>query len=70
MMNTNSNIGQTYMNNTNTLHRKNRNKLMITNYNTNKNMNLIRVIGIHKKSDYDKKLNSGTFIGEIIKNEI
>ena len=36
----------------------------------NKNMNLIKVIGIHKKSDHDKKLNSGTFIGEIIKNEI
>ena len=52
MMNTNSNIGQTYMNNTNTLHRKNRNKLMSTNYNTNKNMNMINVLNNNIKINH------------------
>ena len=33
------------------------------------NMNLKQVIGIHKDADYSKKLNGGTFIGEIF-NEI
>ena len=32
-------------------------------------MNLKQVIGIHKEADYSKKLNGGTFIGEIF-NEI
>ena len=31
----------------------------------NNNMNLVQVIGIHKEADYSKKLNLGTFIGEI-----
>ena len=35
----------------------------------NNNINLIQVIGIHKNSDDKKKLNGGTFIGEIF-NEI
>ena len=35
----------------------------------NSNINLIRVIGIHKKANYIKNLNSGTFIGEIFKND-
>ena len=52
MMNTNSNIGQIYMNNTNTLHRKNRNKLMSTNYNTNKNMNMINVLNNNIKINH------------------
>ena len=52
MMNTNSNIGQTYMNNTNILHRKNRNKLMSTNYNTNKNMNMINVLNNNIKINH------------------
>ena len=52
MMNTNSNIGQTYMNNTNTLHRKNRNKLMSTNYNTNKNMNMINILNNNIKINH------------------
>ena len=33
----------------------------------NNNINLVQVIGIHKNADYSKKLNGGTFIGEIIK---
>ena len=33
-----------------------------------KNINSIQVIGIHKKADYDKNLNSDTFIGEIFNN--
>ena len=32
----------------------------------NNNINLIQVIGIHKNSDIETKLNGGTFIGEII----
>ena len=39
----------------------------------NNNLNSLQVIGIHKYADYSKKLNCGTFIGEIInelKNEI
>ena len=35
----------------------------------NNNINLIRVIGIHKSANYIKKVNSGTFIGEIFKDE-
>ena len=35
----------------------------------NSNINLIRVIGIHKNANYIKNLNSGTFIGEIFKND-
>ena len=35
-----------------------------------KNINLIQVIGIHKLADYRKKLNIGTFIGEIFNDEI
>ena len=35
----------------------------------NDNINLIKVIGIHKNGDKNKKVNGGTFIGEII-NEI
>ena len=35
----------------------------------NDNINLIKVIGIHKNGDLEKKINGGTFIGEII-NEI
>ena len=35
----------------------------------NNNINLVQVIGIHKNADYNKKLNGGTFIGEII-NEL
>ena len=31
----------------------------------NNSINLIRVIGIHKNADYSKKINGGTFIGEI-----
>ena len=34
-----------------------------------KNINLIEVIGIHKEANYLKRLNTGTFIGEIFKNE-
>ena len=34
-----------------------------------KNINSIQVIGIHKKANYTKNLNSGTFIGEIFSNE-
>ena len=33
------------------------------------NVNSIQVIGIHKEANYDKKLNSGTFIGEIFNNK-
>jgi hypothetical protein len=40
------------MNNTNTLHRKNRNKLMSTNYNTNKNMNMINVLNNNIKINH------------------
>ena len=32
----------------------------------NQNINLIQVIGIHKKGDNNKGINCGTFIGEII----
>ena len=32
----------------------------------NNNSNLIQVIGIHKCASYEKRLNGGTFIGEII----
>ena len=35
----------------------------------NNNLNSLQVIGIHKYADYYKKLNCGTFIGEII-NEL
>ena len=35
----------------------------------NKDINSIYVIGIHKEANYDKELNSGTFIGEIFNNE-
>ena len=34
----------------------------------NKNINLCLVIGIHKEADFRKKLNCGTFIGEIFKD--
>ena len=34
-----------------------------------KNINSIQVIGIHKKANYTKNLNIGTFIGEIFSNE-
>ena len=34
----------------------------------NKNLNFIRVIGIHKNADKNKKVNRGTFIGEIFKD--
>ena len=34
----------------------------------NSNINLVQVIGIHKEADYLKKVNLGTFIGEIFKN--
>ena len=30
------------------------------------NINLIQVIGIHKKADFSKKINIGTFLGEIL----
>jgi len=33
----------------------------------NNNINLIQVIGIHKNADTKKKLNGGTFIGEVLK---
>ena len=33
----------------------------------NNNINSLQVIGIHKCADYNKQLNCGTFIGEIIK---
>ena len=36
----------------------------------NNNINLIQVIGIHKEGDYIKKLNGGTFIGEILNKEL
>ena len=52
LMNTNSNIGQSYINNTNTLHRKNKNKLMNTNYNTNKNLNMINVLNNNIKINH------------------
>ena len=52
LMNTNSNMGQSYINNTNTLHRKNRNKLMNTNYNTNKNLNMINVLNNNIKINH------------------
>ena len=32
----------------------------------NNNINLVKVIGIHKYADYSKNLNFGTFIGELI----
>ena len=32
-----------------------------------KNINFVKIIGIHKNSDRIKKINGGTFIGEIIK---
>ena len=34
----------------------------------NKNINLVKVIGIHKETDYLKQVNKGTFIGEIFKD--
>ena len=34
----------------------------------NSNINLVQVIGIHKEADHYKKVNQGTFIGEIFKN--
>ena len=52
LMNTNSNMGQSYINNTNTLHRKNRNKLMNTNYNTNKNLNMINALNNNIKINH------------------
>ena len=33
------------------------------------NINFIHVIGIHKDADYSRKLNGGTFICEILKEE-
>ena len=33
----------------------------------NNNINIIQVIGIHKLADYSRKVNCGTFIGEIFK---
>ena len=36
----------------------------------NNNINLIGVIGIHKEGDYLRKLNAGTFIGEILNKEL
>ena len=36
----------------------------------NNNINSIQVIGIHKEGDYIKKLNGGTFIGEILNKEL
>ena len=33
----------------------------------NTNINLVKVIGIHKNADTEKKINGGTFIGEIFK---
>ena len=36
----------------------------------NNNINLIGVIGIHKEGDYLRKLNEGTFIGEILNKEL
>ena len=33
----------------------------------NNNINLVKVIGIHKNADTEKKINGGTFIGEIFK---
>jgi hypothetical protein len=35
----------------------------------NENIDSIQVIGIHKEANYIKRLNSGTFIGEIFKKE-
>ena len=35
----------------------------------NNNVNLIQVIGIHKNGDKNKKINGGTFIGEIFKEK-
>ena len=50
LMNINSNIGQPYLNNTNTLHRRNRNKLI--NSNTNKNLNMINVLNNNIKINH------------------
>ena len=36
----------------------------------NNDINLIQVIDIQKEGDYKKKLNGGTFIGEILKEEL
>ena len=36
----------------------------------NNNINMIQVIGIHKEGDYLKKLDGGTFIGEIFNEEL
>ena len=35
----------------------------------NNNINIIQVIGIHKLADYSRKVNCGTFIGEILKKD-
>ena len=35
----------------------------------NKNINAIKVIGIHKGTNYMKSLNTSNFIGEIFNNE-
>ena len=50
LMNINSNIGQSYLNNTNTLHRRNKNKLINTN--TNKNLNMINVLNNNIKINH------------------
>ena len=36
----------------------------------NNNINFIQVIGIHKEGNYIKKLNYGTFLGEILNKEL
>ena len=36
----------------------------------NNNMNSIQVIGVHKGANYSKQLNIGTFIGEILNDEL
>ena len=34
------------------------------------NINLIQVIGIHKEADFSKQINIGTFLGEILKEQL
>ena len=36
----------------------------------NNNINMIQVIGIHKEGDKNKKINGGTFIGEIFNKDL
>ena len=75
LINTNNNFGSSYMNNTNTLQRKNKHKLTGTNYNINKNMNVIGLINNNKinhilasSTGKNKKVKKNTDINLTNKN--